>query len=96
MSEIHVNRSRVDAARVEILDCPTCEKKRPFWRWFQEWYGWHDTCLNCGESWQDGEMLPRPFAPRWRRDSVDGAVRHMSRLLAAYIPRDPAREEGRR
>lgn len=38
--------------------------------WHQPWYGSMFTCLRCGERWVDGEMLERPFAPRWRKDNI--------------------------
>lgn len=46
--------------------CPNCKKKTTFYNFFAEWYGWDSTCINCGDSWQDGEMCPRPFMPKWR------------------------------
>ena len=61
--------------RLQRLPCPTCKRRRWFVRWFQEWYGWNDTCLRCGENWQDGEMCPRPFRPRWRQDNIESAKR---------------------
>ena len=60
--------------------CPNCCGRRTFACFFQEWYGWLDTCLNCGDSWQDGEWMPRPFAPGWRKESVADA-RERYRLL---------------
>lgn len=67
--------------RAKIMRCPTCKKKRKFWCWFQEWYGWHVTCLACGEAWQDGEMLERPFAPGWRKERIVAARKQMEEAI---------------
>lgn len=55
--------------------CPTCSRRCPTLEWFQEWYGWHTTCLRCGDQWQNGELLPRPFCPRWRERNIREALR---------------------
>ena len=57
-------------------NCPTCKKARFFVRSFTDWYGTYFTCLKCGERWLDGEMMKRPFAPRWRAENVRMAKRH--------------------
>ena len=78
MSHIHINRPQVKKVLLEICHCPTCRSPQPMTRFFAEWYGYHDTCLLCGDSWQDGEMLSRPFAPRWRKENIrDALVRYM-------------------
>jgi hypothetical protein len=49
-----------------IQFCPTCERRRRFAGFDQAWYGVTLTCLACGDSWSDGEMLERPFRRGWR------------------------------
>ncbi len=80
MSDIHICWARVDNFKIRFSRCPTCKKKRKFWCWFQEWYGWDETCLSCGDSWQDGEMRPRPFMPKWREKSIRAAEEHMKKV----------------
>ena len=53
--------------------CPSCTFRTTHVGFFAEWYGWHVTCLNCGEEWQDGEWVERPFAPHWRQDNIAAA-----------------------
>ena len=60
--------------------CPTCKKRRKFYGWFQEYYGWHMTCLSCGDQWQDGEMLERPFMPGWRKKNIEYARRKIKEI----------------
>jgi len=52
-----------------ILNCPTCKQRRRFICTLYEWYGWLVTCCACGDSWEDGERLPRPFARGWREQA---------------------------
>lgn len=66
--------------RVRVMKCPTCKRRRRFYCWFQEWYGWHMTCTGCGEQWQDGEMCPRPFAPRWRKENISRAKSNIKEM----------------
>jgi len=40
---------------------------------FYEWYGPYWTCLRCGDAYTDDERLPRPFAPGWRKENIEGA-----------------------
>lgn len=56
--------------RRRILPCPTCERRRRFVCRLYEWYGWMVTCCGCGDSWEDGERLPRPFARGWRAAAI--------------------------
>ena len=71
---IHILWTTFSDVRAVRVFCPTC---RPFRvaavAAFQEWYGWFVTCLRCGESWEDGEMLPRPFMRGWRAHSIASA-----------------------
>lgn len=80
-SVLHVCRTRVDSCRKVIQICWNCKKRRAMWGWFQEWYGWHITCLSCGEQWQDGEHVPRPFMPKWREENI----KHARKMMAEYM-----------
>ncbi len=70
---IHISWTRFTITKMPVVYCWTCEKRRRALLQFQEWYGWTGTCLTCGEMWQDGEMLERPFRPRWRKDNIAAA-----------------------
>ena len=72
---LHINAPPVTERRRFILPCPTCRARRRTIGRNYEWYGWHLTCLGCGDEWEDGEMLPRPFAPGWRRKNMEKARR---------------------
>jgi hypothetical protein len=48
--------------------------------WFVEWYGSEWTCAGCGDSWADGERLERPFAPGWRRRSIERVRAELKKL----------------
>lgn len=69
----HICWSRKDDQAISRLACPTCKRRTFFYQWFQEWYGWHSTCLKCGDQWADGEMCERPFKPRWRKENIAAA-----------------------
>lgn len=58
-------------------------RRLPWWKalFIQDWYGWTITCLGCGDSWADGEMLPRPFKPRWRTESIAEARQRYKELM---------------
>jgi hypothetical protein len=70
---VHIHRPSIVAARTRRRHCPTCRKRRTMLGWFQEWYGWNVTCLGCGDSWQDGEMMERPFKRAWRTKAIESA-----------------------
>jgi len=56
--------------RQPVLWCFNCKVNRRCLSLFQEWYGWTITCLTCGDSWADGEVLERPFQRGWRKEAV--------------------------
>jgi hypothetical protein len=80
VGELHISFGRVDRWRLVRDKCPLCEMRTRKLATFQEWYGWHITCLVCGDSWQDGELMPRPFKRGWRHESVAEAEALLKRL----------------
>lgn len=82
MSEIHICWSRKDQEKVSISLCPTCKKRRRFYSWFQEWYGWNSTCTGCGDVWTDGEQHDRPFERGWRKENIKQAKDSIKGLKA--------------
>lgn len=81
-SYVHVHAPQPDAFGLRRSACPTCQKRTYFlWR-HTPWYGVDDTCLRCGEEWQDGERSERPLAPRWRERRKQRA-RQLFRCLKA-------------
>lgn len=73
----------ITGRRARIVFCPTCGRRRRMYMWWQEWYGWHVTCLTCGEQWQDGEMLARPFCRGWRKENIAQAKKHLAEAADA-------------
>jgi hypothetical protein len=59
-----------------VLHCVTCKRLRRVVSLERSlWYAPILTCLGCGDSWSDGEMMPRPFARGWRAKAVEKAKR---------------------
>ena len=56
------------------LHCPVCGYQVGLVGMYQEWYGSRWTCLACGDQWQDGELLERPFMRGWRWLNVQHAL----------------------
>lgn len=69
MGSVHINQPGTCYVR-RIGNCPTCRQRRRVAGFDQLWYGPTWTCLGCGDSWSDGEMLPRPFARGWREKAI--------------------------
>lgn len=82
MSYVHIHAPPSLTRQIKRLDCPTCDVPRPMIIYTYEWYGASITCLGCGERWQDGEMMQRPFMPRWRDKSVTEAKAQWRRETA--------------
>lgn len=72
---VHVNRPETCWVRT-VQNCPVCRQRRRLVGFDQLWYGITWTCLGCGDQWSGGELLPRPFRPRWRQDSIVRAASH--------------------
>ncbi len=90
MTAIHINRPRLEAAGNPVAYCPTCTVATVFWSSFHHWYGWTSTCSQCGDAWQDGEMMPRPyFCGPWREDAKRSAAARWWTAQLAEVPWDP-------
>jgi hypothetical protein len=63
-----------------VNDCPTCGRPRRMLGAFAEWYGTTWTCAGCGDEWQDGERLERPFVRGWRQANVRRARERLAAL----------------
>lgn len=60
-------------ARV-VQNCPVCkQRRRMVVKFMGVWYAPHVTCCGCGDTWAEGELLPRPFVRAWRRDAIGKA-----------------------
>jgi len=70
---VHICSPVLHRVRIIRDHCPTCERRRYMIRCDYPWYGPLDTCLWCGERWQDFMRLPRPFKPRWRQENLERA-----------------------
>ncbi len=81
MTYVHINRPEVELS-CQLNDCPTCERPRRMFGSFAEWYGTTWTCAGCGDQWSDGERHERPFAPGWRRRSVEYARKQLASIGA--------------
>lgn len=77
---LHISWSRKDQEKAAVMHCPTCKRRRRFYCWFQEWYGWHSTCCACGDCWQDGERGERPFERGWRKEAAGKAAANWNRI----------------
>ena len=83
---IHICNPQPSQRKVVNKDCPICKASAPALCEFTDWYGWSDTCLGCGDSWQDGEMHDRPFARGWRKASIASALARINRPLEESDP----------
>jgi hypothetical protein len=57
-----------------IWSCPTCKTRRRMVFHDEAWYGTTMTCCHCGDSWQDGELYPRPNHRGWRKEAAAKAT----------------------
>jgi hypothetical protein len=70
---LHICAPSVTLAKKYRRVCPNCKTRRTFVGFFYDWYGWTVTCLGCGDQWQDGEWMERPFCPGWRKQRIQTA-----------------------
>lgn len=54
------------------MKCATCQRRRRFVVSVSSspYYAPIVTCCGCGDSWEDGFQLERPFARGWRESSI--------------------------
>jgi hypothetical protein len=79
VSYIHIHAPAV-AYFAAVNACPTCERPRRMLGAHAEWYGTTWTCVGCGDRWQDGERLERPFCQGWRRQNIEHARRRLAAI----------------
>ena len=79
MSTVHVYAPAAEQAKLQNVECNTCGPDATFYSRFYEWHGWGHVCLRCGERFEGGYQLDRPFYSQWREDSIRSA-----RADAAY------------
>ena len=84
---LHVHAPQPDRAAIQRHACPTCGRRTYFTMTSTPWYGPTHTCLRCGDTWQEGERLERPFAPGWRARAVQAARDHYRRVRA-LLPKE--------
>lgn len=72
-THIHIYQIKYDQTKCVISFCPNCECRRKMLAQFAEWHGWTVTCAHCGDRWEDGELVERPFERGWRKKSADRA-----------------------
>ena len=82
VTTLHICRGHKDMEDVRVMKCPSCLREdAQFYGWFQEWYGWHLTCTECGEQFADGERLDRPWSPGWREINILKALLAIDGLI---------------
>lgn len=72
---LHIHAPQSTDRFLNRQDCPTCKRRTFFVGFYTPWYGIDVTCLKCGDSWQDDEMLDRPFCRGWRKDAIERVKR---------------------
>lgn len=88
MSGFHICAPEVTDRSIRAGHCPDCDRRSRFIAFFQDWYGWRQTCIRCGRTWDDGEWLPLDFERAARRKSVERAKARW-RKLTRDSDRDP-------
>lgn len=93
---VHILAPEVTRRAVRAGDCPDCNRRSRFISFHQDWYGWRQTCLRCGRTWDDGEWLPLDFERGARRKSIERAKAWWRRLTRdSRLKREaPGREAG--
>jgi len=60
------------AVRRRVLPCPVCKRRRRhviYYDW-SPYYAPRIQCVACGDQWEDGELLARPFRRGWRKEAI--------------------------
>lgn len=88
MSYVHIYAPPTLRKKAFVCDaCPDCGAKTLMLSFFQEWYGWHSTCIKCGRQWEDGEWLALPFMRGARAKSVAEAKTRWRRTRNQDFPK---------
>ena len=67
---LHIHNPTVTYRRILTMTCPDCKRRSRLLGFHQSWYGWRDTCLRCGRTWDDGKWTPLPFAKNARAQQI--------------------------
>lgn len=84
---IHINWTHHSAKSVTRDYCPDCKTQTRFMGFFQEWYGWTETCLRCGRKFADGEWMPLDFVRGVRASNIKQIKAHWRKTPKAKIVR---------
>ena len=69
----HIGFTQTHKRAIHRLVCADCKRKSYFASFFEEWYGWDSTCMNCGRHWQGGEWVPLDFYRYARQNNKEDA-----------------------
>lgn len=78
---IHIKYVKTHDRVITRKICPDCGRYSYFLNFYEEWYGWDTTCLNCGRRWSDGWKMPLAFSKFARQKNIDAAKRRWRRGL---------------
>ncbi len=84
-SSVHVHAPQPDEASISRGLCPDCKRRSAFVNMFTPWYGWSNTCLRCGRTWEDGEWIALPFSRTARSDSITSAKQAYRRFIRPSV-----------
>ncbi len=79
-SSVHVHAPQPDEVSISRGLCLDCKRRSAFIDMFTPWYGWSNTCLRCGRTWEDGEWIALDFSRTARSDSIASAKRAYRRF----------------
>ena len=85
MGDVHIHNPPVTMRRIVTMCCLDCGKRTRLLGFHQDWYGWRDTCLRCGRTWDGGEWLPLPFVRGSRQKAVAATKAHWRRTRGDVI-----------
>lgn len=80
MGYLHIYAPEVTSRAIIAAICPDCGKRTRMIGFFQDWHGWHSTCLRCGRQWDGGEWLPLDFRRGVRQDNIKRAKARWRKL----------------
>jgi len=80
----HISWVKTHDRKIMREKCPDCGRNSFFACFYQEWYGWDLTCMNCGRSFSDGEWCSLPFCRTARKDSKQLARRRWKRGVESF------------